>query len=124
MCIQKNNEHFDIRAAIMMCHEKTIQTGSTCVELTLMMTFFAVFTIVDLRTAHARQCYVCGIGPSDPLYATMMMAQHGATSSTSSSQPKRPADCSQFEHADADADAYLVECPAGYMGCFTQSGGK
>lgn len=99
-----------------------------------------MLTIVDLRAAHARQCYVCGIGPTDPLYDTILMAQRGASGNTNATATggggtdaaaaavgadrPQPADCALFERTDANVDAYVVECPAGYMGCFTQSDGK
>lgn len=104
----------------------------------------------QIWSSYARQCYVCGIGANDPLYSTIILANadvsgnrqadgqriHETTEQyrqsseefdldidmeTKNSQRDAPS-CEELE--EAAWDAFLVECPSSYMGCFTQSDGE
>lgn len=94
-----------------------------------------------IQPSEARECYICGIGTSDPLY-DMIVAdklkqqlhpQHGATNighkNTSDARTmvfdSPVPSCTQFAEQSAEnISKFVVQCPVGYMGCLTQWDGK
>lgn len=95
-----------------------------------------------IQPLHARECYVCGIGPNDPLYTVLSAHKHNeqrATSNASTSLVGHgttdvmttivPPESQRCMHFDPDGDAgkraqFIVQCPDGYKGCITQWDGK
>lgn len=67
----------------------------------------------------SRRCYICGIGADEPFWSSQL-------SSNQLDKLKRLANtpCKDLELNIKNMTEFAVECPAGYVGCLTQTEGQ
>lgn len=100
-------------------------------------TMIFIISAILVNSSVARECYICGIGPSDPLFdiivADKLKQQHhsqqGATNIghniTSPMESPYVMSCTQFDEQSAEhLSKFVAQCPVGYMGCLAQWDGK